>query len=190
MQFLADVFVVCPECGGARYRKEILEITYGGRTIQQVLEMTVDEGKEFFEKAPAVGGPLRVLSDIGLGYLRLGQPLNTLSGGEAQRLKLSAHIIRSRKPRTLLLFDEPTTGLHLFDIQFLLKTFEKLLQKGHSIVVVEHNLEVLKHADHILDLGPEGGDGGGRLVAAGPPEEILKKKGSHTGKALKGFAAS
>ena len=190
MQFLADVFVLCPECGGARYRKEVLEITYGGKSIQQVLEMTVEEGMQFFEKVPAVGGPLRVLSDIGLGYLRLGQPLNTLSGGEAQRLKLSAHVIRSRKPHTLLLFDEPTTGLHLYDIRFLLKTFEKLLQKGHSIVVVEHNLEILKYADHILDLGPEGGDAGGRLVAAGTPEEIVKKKRSHTGKALKQYLST
>jgi len=190
MQFLADVFVLCPECGGARYRKEILEVTYGAKTIQQVLEMTVEEGTQFFEKAPAVGGPLQVLQDIGLGYLRLGQPLNTLSGGEAQRLKLSAHIIRSRKPHTLLLFDEPTTGLHLYDIQFLLKTFEKLLEKGHSIVVVEHNLEILKHADYILDLGPEGGDKGGKLVAAGPPEAIIKKKRSHTGKALERYLSN
>jgi excinuclease ABC subunit A len=190
MQFLADVFVVCPDCGGARYRKEILEVTYNGKTIQQVLEMTVEEGRRFFEKVSSVGGPLRVLSDIGLGYLRLGQPLNTLSGGEAQRLKLSAHIIRSRKPHTLLLFDEPTTGLHLYDIQFLLKTFEKLLQRGHSIVVVEHNLEILKNADHIVDLGPEGGDAGGKLVAAGPPEEIIKKKRSHTGKALKHYLST
>ncbi len=190
MQFLADVFVLCPECGGARYRKEILEVTYNGRTIQQVLEMTVEQGQAFFEKVPAVGRPLGVLADIGLGYLRLGQPLNTLSGGEAQRLKLSAHILRSRKPRTLLLFDEPTTGLHLHDIRFLLKTFEKLLQNGLSIVVVEHNLEMLKHADHILDLGPEGGDGGGRRVAAGPPEEIARKRASHTGKALKQYLSA
>jgi excinuclease ABC subunit A len=190
MQFLADVFVVCPECGGARYRKEILEITYNRKTIQQVLEMTVAEGLRFFEKVPSVGGPLRVLSDIGLGYLRLGQPLNTLSGGEAQRLKLSAYILRSREPNTLLLFDEPTTGLHLHDIRFLLKTFERLLRKGHSIVVVEHNLEVLRHADHILDLGPEGGDAGGRLVAAGPPAEIVRARRSHTGKALKHYLST
>ncbi len=190
MQFLADVFVLCPECVGARYKKEILEVTYNGKTIHDVLEMTVKEGRHFFRDTPAVARPLEVLEEIGLGYLRLGQPLNTLSGGEAQRLKLSAHILRSRRPHTLLLFDEPTTGLHLHDIQFLLKTFEKLIEKGHSLVVVEHNLEILQHADHILDLGPEGGDQGGNLVAEGPPEAIMAVEASHTGRALCQYVAT
>ncbi len=189
MQFLADVFVLCPECSGTRYRKEIREVTYKGKSIHQVLEMTVDKGTKFFQDVPRVAKPLQVLSDIGLGYLRLGQPLKTLSGGEAQRLKLAAYIHRSRKPRTLLLFDEPTTGLHLYDIQFLLKIFEKLLEKGHSLVVVEHNLEILQHADYILDLGPEGGEEGGELVAEGTPEDLMNEPCSHTGRALKQYLA-
>ena len=184
MQFLADVFVVCPECSGARYRKDVLEVTYRGRTIQQVLEMTVEEGTAFFQDSPRVAKPLDVLLAIGLGYLRLGQPLNALSGGEAQRLRLAMQILRSRRPRTLFLFDEPTTGLHLYDIQFLLKTFDALLEKGHSLVVIEHNLEILRHADYILDLGPEGGDEGGEKLAEGAPGEILKEPRSHTGRAL------
>jgi excinuclease ABC subunit A len=184
MQFLADVFVVCPECSGARYRKDVLEVTYRGRTIQQVLEMTVEEGTAFFQDASRVARPLDVLLAIGLGYLRLGQPLNALSGGEAQRLRLAMQILRSRRPRTLFLFDEPTTGLHLYDIQFLLKTFDALLEKGHSLVVIEHNLEILRHADYILDLGPEGGDEGGEKLAEGAPGEILKEPRSHTGRAL------
>lgn len=184
MQFLADVFVVCPECSGSRYRKEVLEVTWRGKTIQDVLEMTVEEGASFFQKAPRVARPLEVLRSIGLGYLRLGQPLNTLSAGEAQRLRLSAHIARSRKAHTLFLFDEPTTGLHLYDIRFLLKTLDALIEQGHSVVVIEHNLEVLRHADFILDLGPEGGDEGGEKVAEGTPEEILREPRSHTGRAL------
>ncbi len=187
MQFLADVFVACPDCGGARYRKEVLEVTYRGRNIREVLEMTVEEGARFFQEAPRVAKPLAVLSGLGLGYLRLGQPLNTLSGGEAQRLKLSAHILKSRKAHTLFLFDEPTTGLHLHDIRYLLKTFEGLLMKGHSLVVVEHNLEVLRHAQRILDLGPEGGDEGGAVVAQGSPEQIMEASGSRTGFALKEY---
>ncbi|MEW6441703.1 MAG: excinuclease ABC subunit UvrA [bacterium] len=190
MQFLADVFVVCPECGGGRFKKEVLEVTYQGRTIGQVLEMTVQEGAAFFHDAPRVARPLEVLQEIGLGYLRLGQPLNTLSGGEAQRLRLAAHILRSRRPHTLFLFDEPTTGLHLHDIQFLLKTFDALLEQGHSLVVIEHNLEVLRHADYILDLGPEGGDQGGRKVAEGAPEEIVREPASHTGRALEAYRSS
>ena len=190
MQFLADVYVLCPACGGTRYRKEVLEVTYGGRSIHEVLEMTVEEGRGFFADVSRVGVPLQVLSDIGLGYLRLGQPLKTLSGGEAQRLKLAAHILRSRKPHTLLLFDEPTTGLHLHDIRYLLKTFEKLLDQGQSLVVVEHNLEILRHADHIIDLGPEGGEEGGELVAEGDPAAIVRAKRSHTGRALHAYATA
>ncbi len=187
MQFLADVFVACPDCGGSRYRKEILEVTWRGRNIREILEMTVEEGAQFFHEASRVVKPLGVLSQIGLGYLRLGQPLNTLSGGEAQRLKLSAHILRSRKPHTLFLFDEPTTGLHLHDIRFLLKTFERLLKGGHSLVVVEHNMEVLRHAQYILDLGPEGGEEGGYVVARGTPQEIMEEPDSQTGAAMKAY---
>ena len=187
MQFLADVFVPCPECGGARYKKEVLEVMVKGKTIQQVLEMTVGDGARFFQDLPRVAKPLQALSGLGLGYLRLGQPLNTLSGGEAQRLKLSAHILRSRKPHTLFLFDEPTTGLHLHDIRFLLRTFAHLLKKGHSLVVVEHNLEIFRHADYIVDLGPEGGEEGGELIVQGSPHEIIKEKRSYTGRALKQY---
>ena len=187
MQFLADVFVPCPECGGARYRREILEVRYQGKTIQEALEMTVDEGRAFFPDVPRVVRPLEVLAGIGLGYLRLGQPLNTLSGGEAQRLKLSAHILRSRKAQTLLLFDEPTTGLHLHDIRYLLKTFEQLLDRGHSLVVVEHNLEIIRHADYLVDLGPEGGEAGGEVVAEGTPEAVMQEERSQTGQALKRY---
>jgi len=187
MQFLADVFVACPACGGARYRKEVLEVTYKGKTIQEVLAFTIEEGARFFQGHPGITRPLEVLTGIGLGYLKLGQPLNTLSGGEAQRLKLSAHILRSRKPHTLFLFDEPTTGLHLYDIQFLLKTFEALLKAGHSLVVVEHNLEIFRHADYMVDLGPEGGDEGGEVLVQGTPQEVIQEKRSYTGSALQQY---
>jgi len=187
MQFLADVFVACPACGGARYRKEVLEVSYRDRNIREVLEMTVEQGARFFQETARVAEPLGALCGLGLGYLRLGQPLNTLSGGEAQRLKLSAHILRSRRAHTLFLFDEPTTGLHLHDIRYLLKTFEGLLSAGHSLVVVEHNLEVLRHAQHVLDLGPEGGEEGGAVVAQGSPAEIMRVEASRTGAALKAY---
>ena len=187
MQFLADVFVACPDCCGARYRKEVLEVAYRKKNIRQVLDMTVEEGADFFAETPRIADPLKLLCRLGLGYLQLGQPLNTLSGGEAQRLKLSAHILRGRRGNTLFLFDEPTTGLHLHDIGYLLKTFEELLRRGHSLVVVEHNLEVLLQAQYILDLGPEGGDDGGRVVARGTPDDIMEAPDSETGRALREY---
>ncbi len=191
MQFLSDVFVTCPQCQGTRYKKEVREVIYQGKGIHEVLDMTVETACAFFADKPKIAEPLRLMKNIGLGYLRLGQPLNTLSGGESQRIKLAASILRSRTSGTLFLFDEPTTGLHYYDIGFLLATFNALLEKGHSIVVIEHSLEVIRHADYIIDLGPEGGDAGGRVVAIGPPEAIMaQSEVSHTGRALRSYQKS
>ena len=193
MQFLSDLFVICPECDGRRYQKGTLEITLEGKSIAAVLDLTVDEAIGFFagitgREARSIGVALGTLAGVGLGYLRLGQPLNTLSGGEAQRLKLVAHLLESspgQAARTLLLFDEPTTGLHFDDIALLLETFQKLVEQGHSLVVIEHNTEVIKCADHVIDLGPEAGAAGGLLVAQGTPEEIAACPESHTGRFLR-----
>ena len=185
MQFLSDVYTQCAECEGARYRKEILEVTYRGRNIRQVLEMTVGEAVEFFKDFSEIPESLRPLRLVGLDYLRLGQPLTTLSGGESQRLKLAAHMSRAKLSGTLFIFDEPTTGLHFYDIERLLLAFNELIDQGHSVVVIEHNMEVIKCADHIIDLGPEGGDRGGEVVAVGIPEEIVKVQKSHTGRYLR-----
>ncbi|HJQ73498.1 MAG TPA: hypothetical protein VJ814_01335, partial [Gaiellaceae bacterium] len=184
MQFLSDVYVPCAECGGARFQAEILEVRYRGRTIREVLDLTVAEAAAFFADAPDVAARLAPLADVGLDYLRLGQPLSTLSGGEAQRVKLAAHLGRESKAHTLFIFDEPTTGLHLADVDRLLACFARLVERGHSLVVIEHNLEVVKSADWVIDLGPEGGEDGGRLVAAGPPEAIARVPASHTGRFL------
>ena len=185
MQFLSDVYTQCAECEGARYRKEILEVTYRGRNIRQVLEMTVGEAVEFFKDFSEIPESLRPLRLVGLDYLRLGQPLTTLAGGESQRLKLAAHMSRAKSSGTLFIFDEPTTGLHFYDIERLLLAFNELIDQGHSVVVIEHNMEVIKCADHIIDLGPEGGDRGGEVVAVGIPEEIAKVQKSHTGRYLR-----
>ncbi|HXG50410.1 MAG TPA: excinuclease ABC subunit UvrA [candidate division Zixibacteria bacterium] len=187
MQFLSDVYTSCPECRGSRFREEILEVTYRGRNIRQVLDLTVAEAIEFFKDVPEVIKGLEPLRAVGLDYIRLGQPLTTLSGGESQRLKLASHMAKARRAGTLFIFDEPTTGLHFADIERLLKAFQELLDQGHSVVIIEHNLEVVKCADHVIDLGPEGGDGGGRIVAAGPPEEIARADGSHTGRYLRSY---
>ncbi len=184
MQFLSDVYVPCAECAGARFRPEVLEIQFRGKSIREVLDLTVAEASAFFADVPEVGERLRPLGDVGLDYLRLGQPLSTLSGGEAQRVKLAAQLGREGKAHTLFIFDEPTTGLHLADIDRLLACFARLVERGHSLIVIEHNLEVIKCADWVLDLGPEGGDAGGRLVVAGPPEEIARTAASHTGRFL------
>jgi len=184
MQFLSDVYVPCAECGGARFRPEILEVRFRGRSIRDVLELTVAEATPFFADVPEVGARLQPLADVGLDYLRLGQPLSTLSGGEAQRVKLAARLGREGKAHTLFIFDEPTTGLHLADIEKLLACFARLVARGHSLIVIEHNLEVVKCADWVIDLGPEGGEAGGRLVAVGPPEEIVRVPESHTGRFL------
>ena len=181
MQFLSDVYTSCAECHGSRFREEVLEVTYRGKTIRQVLDLTVTEALEFFKDTKDISAALAPLRAVGLEYVRLGQPLTTLSGGESQRLKLAAHMAKARKAGTLFIFDEPTTGLHFHDIERLLWAFNELIEQGHSIIVIEHNLEVIKCADYIIDLGPEGGDGGGEIVATGTPAEIVLAERSHTG---------
>ena len=185
MQFLADVFVPCDECGGRRFKPQVLEVRYRGRNVDDVLDMTVREALAFFAGSPKICRRLRLLDEIGLGYLRLGQPATTLSGGEAQRIKIASHLAARRADRTLYILDEPTTGLHFDDVAKLLAAFGKLLQAGNSILVIEHNLDVVKSADWVIDLGPEGGEGGGQVVAAGTPEQIATDGGSHTGRHLR-----
>jgi excinuclease ABC subunit A len=181
MQFLADVFVPCDHCDGKRFRPQVLDVRYKGRNVDQVLDLTVREAIGFFAGAPKVVRRLQVLDEIGLGYLRLGQPATTLSGGEAQRIKIAAHLGSQSGERMLYLLDEPTTGLHFDDIVKLLAAFRKLIAAGHSLLVIEHNLDVLKTADWIVDLGPDGGEAGGHIVAAGTPEQIAAVETSHTG---------
>ncbi|HJZ82055.1 MAG TPA: excinuclease ABC subunit UvrA, partial [Pyrinomonadaceae bacterium] len=185
MQFLADVELVCEECKGTRFKQQILDVRYRGKNINDVLNMTVREAISFFREVTKITNRLRVLDDVGLGYLRLGQSATTLSGGEAQRVKLAAHLSKRGGARMLYIFDEPTTGLHFDDINKLLAAFRALIDAGGSLLVIEHNLDVIKTADYIIDLGPEGGDAGGRVVATGPPEEIMKAKASHTGRYLR-----
>ena len=185
MQFLADVFVPCDQCNGARYKPQVLEVKYRGRNVDQILNMTVREGLLFFNTSQKVLRRLQVLDEIGLGYLRLGQLATTLSGGEAQRIKIASRLSAHGSDRTLYILDEPTTGLHFDDIAKLLTAFRKLLQAGHSLLVIEHNLDVIKMADWIIDLGPEGGLAGGQVVAAGPPEALAKVEHSHTGRYLR-----
>ncbi|HZA53826.1 MAG TPA: excinuclease ABC subunit UvrA, partial [Candidatus Udaeobacter sp.] len=181
MQFLSDVYTSCPECHGSRFREEILEVTYRGRNIRRILDLTVTEALEFFKDTAEIKDGLYPLRAVGLDYIRLGQPLTTLSGGESQRLKLAAHMAKGKKAGTLFIFDEPTTGLHFHDIERLLWAFNELIDQGHSILVIEHNMEVVKCADHIIDLGPEGGGGGGCVVATGTPEQLAQVETSHTG---------
>jgi excinuclease ABC subunit A len=185
MHFLPDVYVTCDVCRGKRYNRETLEIAYKGKSIADVLGMTVEEALRFFENVPRIREKLQTLYDVGLGYIRLGQSATTLSGGEAQRVKLSRELSRRGTGRTLYLLDEPTTGLHFADIQQLLDVLHRLRDAGNTVLVIEHNLDVIKTADHIIDLGPEGGDGGGRVVASGTPEEVSRAKGSHTGQFLR-----
>jgi excinuclease ABC subunit A len=195
MQFLADVELICEECKGTRYKQQVLEVRYRGKNIHEVLNLTVREALKFFAEAPKVIEKLRALEEVGLGYLRLGQSATTLSGGEAQRMKLAAHVQPSAREggranhggknrRLLYIFDEPTTGLHFDDVSKLLAAFRRLIEAGGSIVVIEHNLEVIKTADWVIDLGPEGGNRGGKIVGVGPPEAIAKLPGSYTGKYL------
>jgi excinuclease ABC subunit A len=190
MQFLADVFVPCEICEGKRFKAQVLEVKYRGRDIDQVLDMTVREALTFFSTSPKVLRRLQVLDEIGLGYLRLGQPATTLSGGEAQRIKIAAHLSTQTGDRVLYILDEPTTGLHFDDIAKLLAAFKKLLQAGHSLLVIEHNLDVIKTADWIVDLGPEGGEEGGWLVAVGTPEQLARNPASHTGRYLRDVLAT
>lgn len=188
MQFLADLYLECDECNGTRYKKEIREITYKGKNLVDVLEMTVDEAIVFFEGNERITKLLQMLADVGLGYIKLGQPSNTLSGGEAQRIKLASYLTAQRDRRHILfIFDEPTTGLHFHDISKLLKCFQLLLERNNSVVIIEHNLDVIKCADYIIDLGPEAGDKGGEIVAKGTPEEIAENENSWTGKYLKEY---
>jgi excinuclease ABC subunit A len=184
MQFLADVALVCEDCNGKRYKSEILDVRYQDKSIHQVLQMTIDEALKFFIRTPKIINKLSHLSEVGLGYLRLGQSATTLSGGEAQRVKLGSHVAQSKSDGTLYIFDEPTTGLHFDDIRKLLAAFRKLLDNGATLLVIEHNLDVIKCADWVIDLGPEGGEAGGRIVVQGTPEEVGACKESHTGRYL------
>ena len=198
MQFLADVELICEECKGTRFKSDVLEVRYRGKNIHEILNLTVREALQFFREAAKITDKLRVLDEVGLGYLRLGQSATTLSGGEAQRIKLAAHLQprardfvrqqdeeeRRRRPRVLYIFDEPTTGLHFDDVSKLLAAFRRLIDAGGSIMVIEHNLDVIKVADWVIDLGPEGGERGGQVVAAGPPEAIADSAKSYTGQWL------
>ena len=185
MQFLADVELVCEECRGTRFKQSVLDIHYKNLNIHEVLQLTVREALSFFAGTPRLAAKLKVLQDVGLGYLRLGQSATTLSGGEAQRVKLAAHLAQSTCEGTLFLFDEPTTGLHFDDIAKLLEAFERLIHNGGSILLIEHNLELIQAADWVIDLGPEGGEAGGRIVGQGTPEAIAAVENSYTGKYLK-----
>ncbi|MBT3508178.1 MAG: excinuclease ABC subunit UvrA [Nitrospina sp.] len=187
MHFLPDVFVTCEVCQGKRFNRETLEIHYKGKNVADVLDMTAEEAKEFFTNIPAIKTKLQTITDVGLDYIRLGQQATTLSGGEAQRVKLSKELSKRSTGRTLYILDEPTTGLHFADIEHLLKVLAKLVDSGNTVVIIEHNMEVIKTADHIIDLGPEGGDGGGQVLAEGTPEEVAKVKASYTGKYLKEY---
>jgi len=189
MHFLPDVYIQCPECHGKRYNREALEIKYKGKTISDILEMTVAEAAEFFENVPAIYRKLATINEVGLGYIKLGQPATTFSGGEAQRIKLASELSRRSTGKTLYILDEPTTGLHTADVKKLLEILQRLVEGGNSMVIIEHNLEVIKCADWIIDLGPEGGQGGGMIIAEGTPEDIAKAKGSFTGKYLKDVLA-
>ena len=184
MHFLPDVYVTCEVCKGRRYNRETLEVKYKGRSISDVLEMSVEEALEFFQNIPPIQRHMQTLSDVGLGYIKLGQPAPTLSGGEAQRIKLSSELHKRATGNTIYVLDEPTTGLHFEDIRKLLGVLQRLVATGNTVLVIEHNLDVVKTADWIIDLGPEGGDMGGRLVAAGTPEQIAAFPDSHTGRFL------
>jgi excinuclease ABC subunit A len=184
MHFLPDVYVTCDTCKGKRYNRETLEILYKGKSIADVLDMTVEEGANLFTAVPSIRDKLETLKRVGLGYIHIGQQATTLSGGEAQRVKLSKELSKRATGRTLYILDEPTTGLHFEDVKKLLEVLHELVDNGNTVLVIEHNLDVIKTADWILDLGPEGGDGGGRIVAEGAPEDVAKVKGSHTGRYL------
>ena len=184
MHFLADIFVPCEVCKGKRYNSETLAVKYKGKNINDILEMTVEEGMVFFENHRKIYRKLKTLYDVGLGYIKIGQPATTLSGGEAQRVKLSTELSKTATGKTIYILDEPTTGLHTADVHRLINVLHSLADSGNTVVVIEHNLDVIKCADHIIDLGPEGGDGGGTVVAVGTPEEISKVEASYTGQYL------
>jgi excinuclease ABC subunit A len=185
MHFLPDVYVPCDVCHGQRYNRETLEVLYKGRNIAQVLDLTVEAALQFFNAVPAIARKLQTLMDVGLSYLKLGQAATTLSGGEAQRVKLALELSKRDTGRTLYILDEPTTGLHFADIDMLLKVLHQLRDAGNTVVIIEHNLDVIKTADWLIDMGPEGGDGGGTVVGVGTPEQIAAMPHSHTGRYLK-----
>ncbi len=187
MHFLPDIYVPCEVCKGRRYNRETLEVHYKGKSIYDILEMTVDEGVEFFEHLPKIARKLKTLQEVGLGYIKIGQPATTLSGGEAQRVKLSTELSKRATGQTIYILDEPTTGLHTADVHKLIDVLQQLTDQGNTVLVIEHNLNVIKSADYIIDLGPEGGDGGGTIVAVGTPEEVAKCDKSYTGKYLKKY---
>jgi excinuclease ABC subunit A len=187
MQFLSDVVLTCEACRGKRFKNDILEIKFKGKTIDNVLQMSISEACDFFSDKPKIQKRLVPLIEVGLGYLKLGQPTTTLSGGEQQRIKLAYNLIHQKDKKILYLFDEPTIGLHPNDVSALLHCFQKLVEEGHTVVVIEHNLDMVKCADHIIDLGPEGGNKGGEIVSQGSPEEIIKSKKSHTARYLKKY---
>lgn len=185
MHFLPDIYVPCEVCKGKRYNRETLEVKYKGKSIHDVLEMTVEEGLAFFENIPKIERKLRTLCEVGLGYVKIGQPATTLSGGEAQRVKLATELSRRSTGRTIYILDEPTTGLHIADVHKLIDVLQKLVDGGNTVVVIEHNLDLIKTADHIIDLGPEGGDAGGYVVTQGTPEQVAACAQSYTGQYLK-----
>jgi excinuclease ABC subunit A len=185
MHFLPDVYVPCEVCKGKRYNKETLEVKYKGKSIFDVLDMNVTEALEFFQHIPSISRQLQTLEDVGLGYIKLGQPSTQLSGGEAQRIKLASELAKKSTGKTLYILDEPTTGLHFEDVNKLTGVLDKLVEAGNTVVVIEHNLDVIKRADHIIDLGPDGGFRGGQIVTCGTPEEVAEFEGSYTGEFLK-----
>ncbi len=187
MHFLSDIYVPCEVCKGKRYNKETLEVKYKGKTISDVLEMTVEEALEFFKNLPKIKNKIQTLYDVGLGYIKLGQPSTTLSGGEAQRVKLATELSKKPTGKTLYILDEPTTGLHIADVHRLVDILQRLVDTGNSIIVIEHNLDLIKTCDYIIDLGPEGGDKGGQVVAVGTPEQVVRNEQSYTGKFLKKY---
>lgn len=187
MHFLPDVYVPCEVCKGKRYNHETLEIKFKGKNISDVLEMTVEEALEFFDKIPKIKNKIQTLNDVGLGYIKLGQSSTTLSGGEAQRVKLATELSKRATGKTLYILDEPTTGLHIADVHRLVEILQRLVDTGNTAIVIEHNLDLIKTCDHIIDLGPEGGDAGGEIVAIGTPEQVVKNEKSYTGKFLKKY---
>jgi excinuclease ABC subunit A len=187
MHFLPDVYVPCEVCKGKRYNRETLEVKYKNQSISDVLNMTVEEALGFFENIPAIARKLQTLHDVGLSYVRLGQPSTTLSGGEAQRVKLATELSKRSTGKTMYILDEPTTGLHFADVHKLIGILDRLVEGGNTVLVIEHNLDVIKTADYIVDLGPEGGDKGGSIIAQGTPEQVVKVKQSYTGQFLKKY---
>ena len=185
MNFLPDVMVPCEVCQGKRYNRETLEVRYKGKSIADVLDMTINQAVEFFQAVPAILQKISALQQVGLGYIKLGQSSTTLSGGESQRVKLATELAKRDTGKTLYILDEPTTGLHFEDIRILMDVIQKLVDKGNTVIIIEHNLDVIKLADHIIDIGPEGGRGGGQVLATGTPEEVAKSKKGYTPRFLK-----